>query len=171
MPLVVSSRIDENRRVGDLSKYKSLVRPPYFSESQYPEESTQVIKPKRQPTPLLDQDALELSRLMHTCAIYYTESDSEQITGYQLYSDGVLQEKFLYEAGSPIQFQSKLRQIDSRKIEGRLYAFVDKFLRQQDAYIPDIDAMADYVIHEDLTVEIRDFTAEDVERLDYLAFQ
>lgn len=180
MPFVIASRIDENRRVGDLSKYRSLVRPPYITEPQQLEE---LVKPKRKFTLLLEQDALKLSELLNTRAIYYWENDTGQSIEYHLYSNGALQEKFFYEVGFPIQFQSELRQSnfhrirDIRKIrdrevrDGTAFSFVDEFLKQQDAYIPELNAATEYVVNESLVVEAEDLAPNDIERVDYLAFQ
>jgi hypothetical protein len=179
MPFVIASRIDENRRVGDLSKYRSLVRPPYITEPQQLEE---LVKPKRHFTMLVEQDALELSRLLHTRAIYYWENNTGQSIEYQMYGNGSLQERLFYEVGFPIQFQSELRQAnfhrirDIRKIRDRdirdrtAFSFIDEFLQQQDAYIPDL-AVAEHVVNEDLVVEVKDLAPDDIERVDYLAFQ
>ncbi|MBD2069817.1 hypothetical protein H6F93_20255 [Leptolyngbya sp. FACHB-671] len=181
MPSVIASRIDENRRVGDLSKYRSLVRPPYVTEPQQLEEIPELAKPKRKFNVLQDQDTLELSRLLNTHAIYYWDSDGESIE-YQLYSSGALQEKFFYEVGFPIQFQSELRRSnfhrirDIRKIRDReirdrtAFSFMDEFLKQQDAYIPDL-AVVEHVVNEDLVVEVKDLAPDGIERVDYLAFQ
>lgn len=117
---------------------------------------------------LLEADALRISELLHTCVIFYSASDTLGLTEYQIYKDGELEEKFYFQAGSPIEFQSKYKQIETRSI-GSVFKFVDEAIREQDAYIPFLDSRGNFSIGTRVFLQIDGLAADEIEQVDYIA--
>jgi hypothetical protein len=80
------------------------------------------------------RDAEALSAALGTTAIYYGNSDTAGATGYELFENGQRLERF--EFYEEIEFESKLRRVEHPEDMDDVYAFVDAFLRAQDALAP-----------------------------------
>ena len=119
---------------------------------------------------LLEADALRISELLHTCVIFYSASDTLGLTEYHIYKDGELEEKFYFQAGSPIEFQSKYKQIETRSI-GSVFKFVDEAIREQDAYIPFLDTRGNFHIGTRVLLQVDGLAPKEVEQVDYIARQ
>lgn len=119
---------------------------------------------------LLETDALKLSELLHTCVIFYSESDTVGIVEYCLYRDGVLAEKLSFEEGSLIELHSKYRQIEARDIKD-VYKFTDETIREQDAYVPWIDTKGNFDVGTRAFLQIEGLTSDEIVRMDYIARQ
>ena len=119
---------------------------------------------------LLEADALRISALLNTCVIFYSASDTLGLTEYQIYKDGELEEKFYFQAGSPVEFQSKYRQIETRSIKN-VYKFVDEAIREQNAYIPFLDSSGNFNIGTRVFLQVGGLASDEIEQVDYIARQ
>lgn len=120
----------------------SLIYIPYFSAEKIdptelnPQEIEKIIySPLELQLTLLESDALRISEFLKTDVIFYSASDILGLAEYQIYRNSVLEEKFFFQEGSSIEFQSKYKQIEAGSIEN-VYKIVDKSIREQDAYVP-----------------------------------
>lgn len=120
----------------------SLIYIPYFSAEKIdptelnPQEIEKIIySPLELQLTLLESDALRISEFLKTDVIFYSASDILGLAEYQIYKNSVLEEKFFFQEGSSIEFQSKYKQIEAGSIEN-VYKIVDKSIREQDAYVP-----------------------------------
>ncbi|NJN89476.1 MAG: hypothetical protein HC878_03260 [Leptolyngbyaceae cyanobacterium SL_5_14] len=126
-------------------------------------------EPARTYSPLTESDALEISKLLSTSAIYYSESDTVGISQYYLYNEeGALVERFFYEEGQPIQFQSKNRHIEVSSIRNA-HKFVAEFMHEQNAYVPYIQDRRELVAGQRTCLYIEGLEAYDIECMDYVA--
>ncbi len=119
---------------------------------------------------LLEADAPRISELLHTGVIFYSASDTLGLTEYQIYKDGELEEKFCFQAGSSIEFQSKHKQIEIGSIES-VFKFVDEAIREQDAYIPWLDTRGNFNIGTRVFLQIGGLAPDEIEQVDYIARQ
>ena len=62
--------------------------------------------------------------------------DTASATGYELFEGGRRLERFETELGEGVEFESVLRRVDPPEDGDGVYAFVDTFLRAQDAFVP-----------------------------------
>ncbi len=128
--------------------------------------------------PITDEDLQMLSGLLSTRVIYYYISDTGGKVGYHLFDSGesieslkfesqcLTQEDEYKESPGIYQFQSRLRQLTVEDI-GNPYNFTDKFLREQDAYIPPIK-WDDFRFTQQITFQLESFRRDDFERIDYM---
>jgi hypothetical protein len=117
---------------------------------------------------LTEEDARSISESLGTSAIFYAASDTCGTLEYHLYSNGVLQEKLSFEEEVSIEFQSQLHQVEARDIQST-YTFTMNFLREQDAYIPNLVEMEDLIAGQRITLGIENLMHNEIERMDYLA--
>jgi hypothetical protein len=76
------------------------------------------------------------AKALSTAVIYYGNSDTAGATGYELFEGGRRLERFETELGEGVEFESGLRRVDPPEGGDGVYAFVDAFLRAQDAFVP-----------------------------------
>jgi hypothetical protein len=119
---------------------------------------------------LTEEDARIISETLGTSAIYYTGSDTCGTLEYHLYRNGFCVEKLVFEEEVSLEFQSQLRQFEARDI-GDAYTFTMNFIREQDAYVPNIVQVEDLRAGQRTTLRFEDLIAHEVERMDYLAQQ
>ncbi|NJL88466.1 MAG: hypothetical protein HC916_00710 [Coleofasciculaceae cyanobacterium SM2_1_6] len=119
---------------------------------------------------LLEADALRISALLHTFVIFYSASDTLGLTEYQIYKDGELEEKFYFQAGSSVEFQSRSRQIETRSIRS-VFRFVDETIREQDAFIPSLDTRGNFNVGTRLFLQVGGLASDEIEQVDYIARQ
>lgn len=119
---------------------------------------------------LAEEDARSISESLGTAAIYYTRSDTSGTLEYHLYQNGVLQEKLSFEEEVSIEFQSQLRSLKARNIQNA-YTFTMNFIREQDAYVPNLVEMEDLIAGQRTTLGIENLMPNEIERMDYLAQQ
>ncbi len=93
---------------------------------------------------LTEEDARSISESLGTSAIFYAGSDTCGTLEYHLYGNGVLQEKLSFEEEVSIEFQSQLSQVEARDIQST-YTFTMNFLRDQDAYVPNLVEAEDLI--------------------------
>ncbi len=117
---------------------------------------------------LLEADVPRISGLLHTCVIFYSASDTLGLTEYQIYKDGVLEEKFFFQEGSPVAFQSKYKQIETRSIKN-VYKFVDEAIHEQDAYIPSLDTRGNFNVGTRVLLQVGGLASDEIEQIDYIA--
>jgi len=152
----------------------SVVYVPYFpaKEIDPTKLSIQEIEkimhsPLELPFDLLELDALKISELLKTSVIFYSVSDTLGLTEYQIYKNGLLEEKFSSQEGSLIEFQSKYRQVEAKSIKN-VYKFVDESIREQDAFVPWLDVRESLDIGKRVLLQIDGLVSDDVERMDYV---
>lgn len=119
---------------------------------------------------LTEEDALELSKLVGTSAIYYAGSDTCGTIGYELCSNGICVEKLSFEENVSFEFQSQLRPIKAKDIRNA-YTFTMNFIREQDAYVPCLFQLEDLTAGQHTTLDIENLMSNELERMDYLAKQ
>ncbi|OKH25745.1 hypothetical protein [Chroogloeocystis siderophila] len=119
---------------------------------------------------LTEEDACRISESLGTAAIYYAGSDTCGTLEYQLYQNGVLQEKLFFEEEVSLEFQSQLRSLEAKDIRDA-YTFTMNFIREQDAYIPNIVQREDLRAGQRTTLSFENLMPHEVERMDYLAQQ
>jgi len=120
---------------------------------------------------LTEEDACSVSESLSTSVIYYTGSDTCGTIEYHLYSNGDCVEKLSFEERISLEFQSQLRQVETRQIRRDAYTFTMNFICEQDAYIPCFVAVEDLTAGQHTTLGIEDLMPNEVERMDYLAQQ
>ncbi|AFZ28854.1 hypothetical protein Glo7428_0245 [Gloeocapsa sp. PCC 7428] len=119
---------------------------------------------------LTEEDARSISETLNTSAIYYTRSDTCGTLEYHLYRNGVCVEKLFFEEEVSLQFQSQLRSLEAKNIQDA-YRFTMNFIREQDAYVPNIVEVEDLKAGQRTTLRFEDLMPHEVERMDYLAQQ
>jgi hypothetical protein len=119
---------------------------------------------------LLEADALRISELLHTHVIFYSASDTLGLTEYHIYKDGELEERFCFQEGSSVEFQSKSKQIETKSIRSG-YKFVDEAIREQDAYIPYLDTRGNFNVGTRVLLQIGGLAPDEIEQVDYIARQ
>ncbi len=119
---------------------------------------------------LTEEDARSISEILGTSAIYYAGSDTCGTLEYHLYRNGVCVEKLAFEEEVSLGFQSQLRQFEEKDIRDA-YTFTMNFIREQDAYIPNIVQVEDLRAGQRTTLRFEDLMPHEVERMDYLAQQ
>jgi hypothetical protein len=126
--------------------------------------------PLEMPFDLLEADAPRISELLHTCVIFYSASDTFGLTEYHVYKDGVLEEKFFFQEGSSVEFQSKYKQVETRSIKN-VYKFIDEAIREQDAYVPLLDTRGNFDVGTRVFLQIGGLASDEIEQMDYIARQ
>ena len=118
-------------------------------------------------TSLQPADAQGLSKALKTKAIFYGHSDTAGVTLYDLFDKGKRLEHFEYDEG--VEFESAIRDIeppDGPDIE----AFVDAFLREQDALAPGISTyLGGWAAKPGDKMTLDSLAADGVERADWVA--
>jgi hypothetical protein len=117
-----------------------------------------------------EEDAQNLSDLLHTRAIYYTASDTSGTIEYQLYQDGKSVERLFFEEGFSVQFQSQLRQLEAEDIENA-YSFTMNFIREQDAYVPVLFVSKCRSVGQQMILQLENLSRDNLERMDYIAYR
>lgn len=166
-----------------LKQMNVWVRDAYNREITIQKESTFVLQLQRHPWSIVykpclgavrlyltEEDARSLSESLSTAAIYYAGSDTCGTLEYQLYQNGVLQEKLAFEEEVSIEFQSQLRSLEARDISDA-YTFTMDFMREQDAYVPCLAEAEDLIAGKHITLGIDDLKLNEIQRIDYLAQQ
>ncbi len=115
-----------------------------------------------------EEDAQNLSDLLHTRAINYTASDTSGTIEYHLYQDGSSMERLSFEEGFSVQFQSQLRQLEAEDIEDA-YGFTMNFIREQDAYIPLLFVPKCRSDGQRISLRLENLRRDDLDRMDYIA--
>jgi hypothetical protein len=115
-----------------------------------------------------EEDAQNLSSLLHTRAIYYTASDTSGTIEYHLYQDGKSVERLFFEEGFSVQFQSQLRQLEAEDIENA-YSFTMNFIREQDAYVPVLFVQKCRSVGQQIILHLENLRRSDLDRMDYIA--
>lgn len=85
------------------------------------------------------EDAKALSKTLATRVIYFGNSDASCVTQYDLYENGKQLEHFDIFEG--VKFSSQFRNVKPPKDCPDVYAFVDEFFKEQDAFIPGWSAL------------------------------
>lgn len=117
---------------------------------------------------LLEADAPVISELLDTCVIFYSASDTLGFTEYHIYKNGELEERFCFQEGSSVEFQSKSKQIETRSIKNA-YKFVDEAIREQDAYIPSLDTRGNFNVGTRVSLQVGGLASNEIEQMDYIA--
>lgn len=151
------------------------VRDAYNRELELQTESTLIFQFRGHPWSLIykfhdlkEEDALRISESLDTSAIYYTASDTCATLQYHLYRAGVSIEKFSFEEEVSIELQSQRRQIEVNEIEDG-YGFAMDFIREQDAYIPNLTVVEYLPKYQTGILRIGGLMPDEIERMDYLA--
>jgi hypothetical protein len=79
-------------------------------------------------------EAKALSKTLKTRAIYFANSDTADYTEYQLFDAGKRLEHF--RCFEDVEFSSDARDVDPPEDGPAIYEFVDRFIREQDAFVP-----------------------------------
>jgi hypothetical protein len=79
-------------------------------------------------------DAKALSKSLKTRAIYFANSDTASFTEYELFEAGKPLEHF--RCFEDIEFTTKLRKVKPPPDGPEIYTFVDRFIKEQDAFVP-----------------------------------
>jgi hypothetical protein len=122
-----------------------------------------------------DEKAILISRTISAKAIVFCVSDTGGYIGYHFYDCGESVEHYLYrehlmEKEGRYNFKSQLRQPKLRELR-RQSAFVDDFLRTQDAFAPYFFAKSSRRVGENFSFVLQGITREDFIRMDYLKLE
>jgi hypothetical protein len=79
-------------------------------------------------------DAKSLSKALKTKAIYFANSDCASATEYELFDAGKTRERF--RCVNEVELTSEVRDVDPPEDGPGTYEFVDRFMREQDAFVP-----------------------------------
>jgi len=119
-------------------------------------------------TSLQPADAQALSKALKTKAIFYGNSDTAGVTLCDLFDKGKRLEHFEYDEG--VEFESAIRDIEPPDGPDDIYAFVDAFLREQDALAPGISTyLGGWAAKPGDKVTLDLLAADWVERVDWVA--
>ena len=115
-----------------------------------------------------EKDAQALSKSLKIKTIFYGNSDTASVTGYDLFENGKLQEHFYCEEG--VKFESKVRDIEPPEDGPEIYPFVEQFMKDQDALAPSWTTYFGAFCHKPgEKIKLNILGDDMVERLDYLA--
>ena len=114
-----------------------------------------------------EEDALKISELLNTAAIFYVNSDTSGYIAYDFYDKGVLLERLDYQEYSEIKFESQLRVLDPKDIYG--YDLTYNFLSDRGAYIPCLYEENFFIPEKERILQMNKLLPNEMERMDYLA--